>query len=101
MSRWETLSLEGFLSGSFLTESLFCIMKSHIAYLQVVKDEEERFCGEPLVKLHSVRVGRWHLVVERQGGARVPHQVLPVISTQRVICDVYSGSSLLCFIYIA
>lgn len=49
------------------------------AYLQVVKDEEEGFCGKPLVKLYSVGVGRWHLMVERQGGARVPHQVLPVI----------------------
>lgn len=46
-------------------------------YLQVVKDEEERLRGQPLVKLHGVGVRRRHLVVERQGGARVPHQVLP------------------------
>lgn len=46
-------------------------------YLQIVEDKEERLCGEPLVKLYGVGV-RWrHLVVERQGGARVPHQVLP------------------------
>lgn len=50
---------------------------SLVCYLQVVEDEEERFRGQPLVKLHGVRVRRWHLVVERQGGARVPHQVLP------------------------
>lgn len=55
----------------------------HTAYLQVVEDEEEGLCGEPLVELYSVGVGRWHLVVERQGGARVPHQVLPVTPTQR------------------
>lgn len=55
----------------------------HTAYLQVVKDEEEGFCRKPLVKLYSVGVGRWHLVVERQGRARVPHQVLPVKPTQR------------------
>lgn len=54
----------------------------HTTHLQVVKDEEERFRGKPLVKLYSVRVGGWHLVVERQGGARVPHQVLPVITTK-------------------
>lgn len=46
-------------------------------YLQVVKNKEERFCRKPLVKLYSVGMGRRHLVVERQGGARVPHQVLP------------------------
>lgn len=48
-----------------------------VRYLQVVEDEEERFGGQPLVKLHGVGVRRRHLVVERQGGARVPHQVLP------------------------
>lgn len=50
------------------------------SYLQVIEDEEEGFSGESLVKLHGVGVGRWHLVVERQGGARVPHQVLPVVN---------------------
>lgn len=50
---------------------------SVVSYLQVVKDEEERFCGQTLVELHGVRVGWRHLVVEGQGGARVPHQVLP------------------------
>lgn len=51
-------------------------------YLQVIKDEEEGFGRESLVKLHGVGVGGWHLVVERQGEARVPHQVLPVTQKQ-------------------
>lgn len=47
-------------------------------YLQVVEDEKERFCGQPLVELYGIRVVRWYLMVEGQGGTWVPHQVLPV-----------------------
>lgn len=54
-----------------------------VSYLQVVKDEEEGFGGKPLVELYSVGVRRRHLVVERQGRARVPHQVLPVKPTRQ------------------
>lgn len=62
-------------TGAFLGTR--CSKMVRTTYLQVVKNEEERFSGKPLVELHSVGV-RWrHLVVERQGGARVPHQVLP------------------------
>lgn len=46
-------------------------------YLQVVKDEKESLRGEPLVKLYSVGERWWHLVVERRGGAGVPHKILP------------------------
>lgn len=46
-------------------------------YLQVVEDEKECFCGQSLVELYGVRVVRRYLVVEGQGGTRVPHQVLP------------------------
>lgn len=47
-------------------------------HLQVVEDEEESFCGQSLVELYGVRVVRWYLMVVRQGGAWIPHQVLPL-----------------------
>lgn len=46
-------------------------------YLQVVEDEKECFCGQSLVELYGVRVVRWYLMMEGQGGTRIPHQVLP------------------------
>lgn len=48
-----------------------------VSYLQVVKDEKQRFCGQSLIELYGVRVVRWYLMMEGQGGTRVPHQVLP------------------------
>lgn len=71
------------MNGASLGKRVFIA----VFYLQVVKDEEERFCGEPLVELHSVGVGGWDLVVERQGGAGVPHQVLPVNQTHADVSD--------------
>lgn len=47
-------------------------------YLQVVEDEKECFCGQSLVELYGVRVVRWYLMMEGQGGTRIPHQVLPL-----------------------
>lgn len=45
--------------------------------LQVIEDEEESFCGQSLVELYGVRVMRWDLMMEGQGGTWIPHQVLP------------------------
>lgn len=47
-------------------------------YLQVVEDEEERFCGQSLVELYGVRVVGWYLMVVGQSGTWIPHQVLPL-----------------------
>lgn len=49
----------------------------HQSHLQVVEDEKQCFCGQSLVELDGVRVVRWYLMMEGQGGAGVPHQVLP------------------------
>lgn len=45
-------------------------------YLQVVEDEKQCFCGQSLVEFYRVRVMRWYLMVEGQGGTWVPHQIL-------------------------
>lgn len=53
------------------------------SYLQVVEDEKQCFCGQSLVELYGVRVERWYLMMEGQGGAWIPHQVLPGGQKQR------------------
>lgn len=52
-------------------------------YLQVVENEKECFCGQSLVELYGVRVVRRYLMMEGQGGTRIPHQVLPLGQSQK------------------
>lgn len=54
-------------------------------YLQVIEDEEESFCGQSLVELYGVRVMRWDLMMEGQGGTWIPHQVLPLRQKQKTL----------------
>lgn len=85
---------------TWLTRSLMSVCG---CYLQVVEDEKQCFCGQSLVEFYRVRVMRWYLMVEGQGGTWVPHQILSEdkqkwgqkfqrtgwrreVSTQRDIC---------------
>lgn len=52
-------------------------------YLQVVEDEKQCFCGQSLVELYGVRVMWRDLMMEGQGGTRIPHQILPLGRKQR------------------
>lgn len=61
-------------------------------YLQVVEDEKECFCGQSLVELYGVRVVRRYLMMEGQGGTRIPHQVLPLGQEHKQL-EIHSKSS--------